>query len=162
MFDSSWLPFVLCGSCFIYVICIYLRILVFNTDVTCGAGTADPSGAPSSPSNFSRVRVDGSLVFCIALCRSLLGLLWWTVNSIPLCSLLDLKWQAFGLLWTVGVDIRIPVALRTLTTILVAGKKRSRPAVSDPDVMFFSRSEKVWSTGSWPIHKCTSSPEMLF
>ena len=39
------------------------------------------------------------------------------------------------------MDIRTPVALHTLMAILVVGKKRSRPDVSDPDVTFFSRSE---------------------
>lgn len=56
------------------------------------------------------------------------ALLWWTVNSIPLCRLLDLKRQVLSVLRTVCTGIRTPVALRTLSTILVAGKK-SRPAV---------------------------------
>ena len=45
---------------FIYVICIYLRILVSNTifmpdhvrAVTCGAGTVNPSGAPACTLGF--------------------------------------------------------------------------------------------------------------
>jgi len=60
------------------------------------------------------------------VCRCLLC---WTVNSVPLCGLLDLKRQALSLLRTAYADIRTPVALRTLSTILVAGKKWSRPAV---------------------------------
>jgi hypothetical protein len=35
---------------------------------------------------------------------------WWTVNSIPLCGLLDLIRQALSLLRTVCTDIRITVS----------------------------------------------------
>jgi hypothetical protein len=40
-----------------------------------------------------------------------------------------LKRQVLSLLRTVCADTRTPVVLRTLSTILVAGKKWSRPAV---------------------------------
>ena len=40
-----------------------------------------------------------------------------------------MKRQTLSLLQTVCTDIRTQVALRTLSTILDAGKKRSRPAV---------------------------------
>jgi hypothetical protein len=81
-FDSSWLPFCfLGGSRFIYIICIYLRILLFvsfnskTTSVTCGAGTVDPSAKPEFTSGFSMVRVTRSFVFCVMFCRSLF-VLW--------------------------------------------------------------------------------------
>jgi hypothetical protein len=45
------------------------------------------------------------------------------------CGLIDLKRQALSLLRTDCEDMRTPVALRTLSTILVAGKKWSRPDV---------------------------------
>ena len=159
MFDSScfvWFMFYLCDLYLFTHTGVQRRCHVWNR--ICWSFRSTPV-RPRILVGF--VCVDGSLLFCIALCRLLFSLLWWTVNSIPLCSLLDLKWQAFGLWWTVGVDIRTPVALHTLMAILVVGKKRSRPDVSDPDVTFFSRSETFWSTGSWPILSCTSSPNTL-
>ena len=55
------------GSCFIYVISIYFRILVSNT-ISCGAWSVDPSGAPLLCSG---VHVVLSLVFCIMFYGSL-------------------------------------------------------------------------------------------
>ena len=40
------------------------------TGVTCGAGTANPSGAPEFPLVFNAVLVAQSLVFCVVFCRS--------------------------------------------------------------------------------------------
>ena len=40
-------------------------------DVTYGAGTVHPSGAPEFTLVFSGVHVDRSLVFCVMFCRSL-------------------------------------------------------------------------------------------
>jgi hypothetical protein len=87
-------------------------------------------------------------------------LLWWTVKSTPLGGLLDLKRQALSVLRTVCAVIRTSVALRTLSTIFVAGiKKQSRPAVILMERSF--RSETFWSTGSWPILNCASGPVTL-
>jgi hypothetical protein len=46
-----------------------------TTDVTCGAGTANPSGTPDSTPGFSGNRAPRSLVFCIILYISLFVLL---------------------------------------------------------------------------------------
>jgi hypothetical protein len=67
------------GSCFIYFICIYFRILVSIT-ISCGAGSANLSGAPLLKSG---VHVDWSLVFCIMFYGSLFVMLWF----LPLFSL---------------------------------------------------------------------------
>jgi hypothetical protein len=51
-----------------------MKFVSFNsntTGVTCGEGTANPFGAPVFIPVFSRVRVAGSLVFCVVFCRSL-------------------------------------------------------------------------------------------
>ena len=78
--------FVAC-SCFIYVICIYLRILVSKkisktrwyscrlavimTGAPSRAGTAFPSRAPQITPAICEVRVARSLVFYVVFCRSL-------------------------------------------------------------------------------------------
>jgi hypothetical protein len=41
------------------------------TGTTSGAGTVYPSGAPDVTPDFSGVRVDQYLVFCVVFCRSL-------------------------------------------------------------------------------------------
>jgi len=69
------------GSCFIYFICIYFRILVSNT-IPCGAGPAHPSGAPRL---ISGVHVVLSLVFYIIFYGSSFVLLWFFV--LLLCCL---------------------------------------------------------------------------
>jgi hypothetical protein len=45
-------------------------------DVTCGAGTVYPSGAPEFTLVFSGVCVDRSLVLCVMFCRSLFVLVF--------------------------------------------------------------------------------------
>ena len=45
-----------------------------TTGVTCGAGTANPSGASEFNPGFCGVRVDRFLAFCVMCCRSLLVL----------------------------------------------------------------------------------------
>ena len=94
------------GSCFIYISCIYLRVLSYQmilasfknrmtirfpyqmicvlfksnmTDATRGAGTADPSEHLSSPPVFSGILVAQSLVFCVEFCRSLIVLFLLTI-----------------------------------------------------------------------------------
>jgi len=56
----------------------HIRLVSFNsntTGVTCGAGTANRSGAPEFIPVFNGVRVARSLVFFVMLCRSLFVLL---------------------------------------------------------------------------------------
>jgi hypothetical protein len=52
----------------------YTDLFTYNsktTSVTCGAGTAIPSGAHEFTPGFSEVRVARSFVFCVMFCRSL-------------------------------------------------------------------------------------------
>ena len=67
------------GSCFIYCIYIYFRILVSNA-IWCGAGSAKLSRAPLL---LSGVHVEWLLVFCIMFYGSLFVLLWFF--TLPLC-----------------------------------------------------------------------------
>jgi hypothetical protein len=88
MLDSSWHICFVGSSCFIYVNCIYLRMLMSNTIsyqimfvsfknttwcVTCGVGTANPSGANECTPGFLR----GSCfsIFSFMRCGSLFVLL---------------------------------------------------------------------------------------
>jgi hypothetical protein len=75
------------GSCFIYVISIYFRILVSNT-ISCGAWSVDPSGALLLCSG---VHVVLSLVFCIMFYRSLF--VFFVIFRFTLCciSFFDLR-----------------------------------------------------------------------
>jgi hypothetical protein len=49
------------------------------TGVTCGAGTACPSGAPEFTAGFSGIRVTRSLILCVMFCRSLLVLFLYAI-----------------------------------------------------------------------------------
>jgi hypothetical protein len=76
------------------------------TDVTCGAGTADLSGAPTFTSSFSGVSATQSLVSCVVFCRSLLVLLSFFFDHCIVCpSLIGGFWlplwylQTFFLIW---------------------------------------------------------------
>jgi hypothetical protein len=59
-------------KCYIYV---FFLNKSNTTGTTSGAGTAYPSGAPDVASDFSAVRVNQYLVFCVVFCRSLFVLL---------------------------------------------------------------------------------------
>ena len=89
-------------SCFIYVICIHLRILVSNTfpyqmmfmtfnssysttGVTSWAGTNNSFRAPDITPVFSWVRVTRSLVLWM-FCRSLFVLLYFSFGHCVVCS----------------------------------------------------------------------------
>jgi hypothetical protein len=59
--------------------------------ITCGAGTANPSGAPEFTPVFSGVRVARSLLFCIMFCRSLFIRLYFFFWPFCCLSFFDLR-----------------------------------------------------------------------
>ena len=72
-----------------------------STVVTCGAGTANPSGAPVFTSVFSGVRVARSFVLCVIFCRLLFFLLA-IAFSVLLTFLISFHW---GLCYYVQLQV---------------------------------------------------------
>jgi len=88
MFGSFYSHLICRGFHVLFMLVVFLRILVSNTvsitdnvcvvylmnsnttGITSGAATAITSGHLCSPSDFSRIRVARSLVFCVMFCRS--------------------------------------------------------------------------------------------
>jgi len=66
-------------------------VTTYTTSITCGAGTANPSGTPMFTPVFSVVRVARYLVFWVMFCRSLFGRLFFFFWPLYCLSFFDLR-----------------------------------------------------------------------